>query len=317
MIKRFVHFETTVISFDETTDRYYFKDENGEDASMEAHRIHKYVILPSYLLDEEGHIIQGSSIYLVHFSNGMFAPDKIKYPSIDDDRASRNSTKHRGIPREVLFENVPVEKLVYSIEELTSKYYSIIKDVPIDKQLIIAQAMHSGNEDSIRSLLERELNIIHIYSQEDAHTEYKSSLFKHPDPRKGDKEQMRELLQEIVAFANAHIEGHLFIGLNNNGSPTGLEKELCSDACPFETREKLQSDFCNRLQQATNSKLLMNNLKFYWSQTEDHHLYLRIDVPVWNGDIVLLYGNELYLRKETGVFMLEDSDMIAYIRQTA
>jgi len=252
-----------------------------------------------------------------HDRRYAIAPDKIKYPSIDDDRASRNSTKHRGIPREVLFENVPVEKLVYSVEELTSKYYSIIKDVPIDKQLIIAQAMHSGNEDSIRSLLEKEMNIVHIYSQEDAHTEYKSSLFKHPDPRKGDKEQMRELLQEIVAFANAHIEGHLFIGLNNNGSPTGLEKELCSDACPFETREKLQSDFCNRLQQATNSKLLMNSLKFNWSQTEDHHLYLRIDVPVWNGDIVLLYGNELYLRKETGVFMLEDSDMIAYIRQTA
>ena len=96
---------------------------------------------------------------------------------------------------------------------------------------------------------------------------------------------------EIAAFANSHIQASVYIGINNDGSIKGIEDELLHEV-PFNTRADFEADFLNQLFMATNNNILASSISLNWYKTEDEHIFCKITIPEWNGDIIFLNGSD-------------------------
>ena len=155
-------------------------------------------------------------------------------------------------------------------------------------------------------------NNTHIPKNEDAYTEFKST-FQHDlkeeylrksgkieeaDIRKNAQKSIRHDIQKeisltIAAFAN-NDGGRLFIGINDDSSILGLDKDL--EECGG-TIDKLQLTIMDSLKNFLNDNSFLSKLKLEFAASNDKR-YLIISVPGATQPIIIHDANneEMYVR---------------------
>ena len=260
--------------------------------------------------DKDGFLKNGTELHLreVPLPNGAihFYPRHEFYPPkkeniINNKRASISSLKDNIVPLKV---NTP-EVLGALRDEFCE--HSDRFDVQVRKETM--RILSEGNLDESCNHLRRLLNKP-IFPQENGQIEYKSSFL---NPRETDKNyQLRELVKILVGFANSDTHrGTLIVGVTDNQEVCGVENDFVQFGEQF-NREKFTAMFINLYKQLTSGQLMMDT-HLEWNEIENH-LICRISVD-YHGDVVLMNGTHLYVRKESGNHLLKGDDVLAFIRQ--
>ena len=271
-----------------------------------------YCEFPNEMKDENGFLKNGIEILLHEkpVSNGrtyLYPCHEIYPPKkenlTNDKRVSISNLKENVVPLKV---NTPevLEALRDEFCEHGDRF-----SVQIRKKTM--GVLSKGNlEEScnyLRSLLNKP-----IFPQENGQIEYKSSFL---NPRETDKNyQLRELVKVLVGFANSDAHrGTLIVGVTDNQEVCGVENDFVQFGEQF-NREKFTAMFMNLYKQLTSGQLMMDT-HLEWNEIANQ-LICRISVD-YHGDVILMNGTNLYVRKESGNHLLKGDDMLAFIRQRA
>ena len=290
----------------------YLDMDNGAEGTVPEWCITSFVILPKELMDSEGHGLEGVSLDLREMSSGRI------YPSTIYER--RRMPLQKPLPKRMNKESLYEDALLYqekTLDDLWAMFADkssrgeIAKETLLHAFEIKGVAKAKEQYDFLCSLLN--MDFVELGMQESCSREFKSSFLHSANPQRTERSyQYQQIFKEIVAFANSHKDGNVFVGIANDGSIRGVEKELLDEA-PFPNRADFQKDFWNQMSQSIGNYSFVSSIEIKWYKTPDDKLFCRILVPIWNGGIILLNGCELYVRDDTGKKQLKDNDFIEYI----
>lgn len=290
----------------------YLDMDNGAEGTVPEWCITSFVILPKELMDSEGHVLEGVSLDLREMSSGRI------YPSTIYER--RRMPLQKPLPKRMNKESLYEDALLYqekTLDDLWAMFADkssrgeIAKETLLHAFEIKGVAKAKEQYDFFCSLLN--MDFVELGMQESCSREFKSSFLHSANPQRTERSyQYQQIFKEIVAFANSHKDGNVFVGIANDGSIRGVEKELLDEA-PFPNRADFQKDFWNQMSQSIGNYSFVSSIEIKWYKTPDDKLFCRILVPIWNGGIILLNGCELYVRDDTGKKQLKDNDFIEYI----
>ena len=290
----------------------YLDMDNGAEGSVPEWCITSFVILPKELMDSEGHVLEGVSLDLREMSSGRI------YPSTIYER--RRMPLQKPLPKRMNKKSLYEDALLYqekTLDDLWAMFADkssrgeIAKETLLHAFEIKGVAKAKEQYDFLCSLLN--MDFVELGMQESCSREFKSSFLHSANPQRTERSyQYQQIFKEIVAFANSHKDGNVFVGIANDGSIRGVEKELLDEA-PFPNRADFQKDFWNQMSQSIGNYSFVSSIEIKWYKTPDDKLFCRILVPIWNGGIILLNGCELYVRDDTGKKQLKDNDFIEYI----
>jgi|UniRef100_UPI004027D697 divergent AAA domain len=290
----------------------YLDMDNGAEGTVPEWCITSFVILPKELMDSEGHVLEGVSLDLREMSSGRI------YPSTIYER--RRMPLQKPLPKRMNKESLYEDALLYqekTLDDLWAMFADkssrgeIAKETLLHAFEIKGVAKAKEQYDFLCSLLN--MDFVELGMQESCSREFKSSFLHSANPQRTERSyQYQQIFKEIVAFANSHKDGNVFVGIANDGSIRGVEKELLDEA-PFPNRADFQKDFWNQMSQSIGNYSFVSSIEIKWYKTPDDKLFCRILVPIWNGGIILLNGCELYVRDDTGKKQLKDNDFIEYI----
>lgn len=290
----------------------YLDMDNGAEGTVPEWCITSFVILPKELMDSEGHVLEGVSLDLREMSSGRI------YPSTIYER--RRMPLQKPLPKRMNKESLYEDALLYqekTLDDLWAMFADkssrgeIAKETLLHAFEIKGVAKAKEQYDFLCSLLN--MDFVELGMQESCSREFKSSFLHSANPQRTERSyQYQQIFKEIVAFANSHKDGNVFVEIANDGSIRGVEKELLDEA-PFPNRADFQKDFWNQMSQSIGNYSFVSSIEIKWYKTPDDKLFCRILVPIWNGGIILLNGCELYVRDDTGKKQLKDNDFIEYI----
>ena len=148
------------------------------------------------------------------------------------------------------------------------------------------------------------------FGTEGLQLEFKSSLYhcadRLIDETMDDKpRQFRELARQLCGFAHAHCTGRLIVGVSDDGTPLGLNSEV-------RDIRRTEDELRNYFSQVLNIRFT-STLTFEW-KTINERLILIISIPEWTGDIVTVFGTEVYLRVGASCHKLRSQDLVDFIR---
>ena len=153
-----------------------------------------------------------------------------------------------------------------------------------------------------------------VFPEENGMIEYKSSFIHPANPLNANDKtyQLCEIIKTLTGFANSEMhKGIVIIGVKDNQEICGVENEFVEFSEQF-NREKFTAMFLNLYRQLTTTNLMLQT-QIEWFEMGGH-LIAKIEVD-YKGDIVLMNGCNLYVRKESGTHQLKGDDMLAFIRQ--
>lgn len=296
---------------------YQMRLEEGTTEQIPVKTMH-FVKYPKTMTDELGFLKPGTQITLYErmSNNGdkrLLYPDHSTYRVMEVNVVEQSMEAQPNIP---LFSNL-LERdcnTPQDLERLLLTYISCKNDFTEDIHRQVAAIIIRNDRVAACNLLR---GILHesIFPQEDAFNEYKTSFLKSPIPCMDEQEQrkmqFKNIVKELLAFANSGHQGTLLVGVTDNGDICGIEKEI-TEFNPAFNIEKFESMFRNVIKQLTNTAFLCS-LDIQWEKI-DGHIICRIQVPVWDGDVLLLNGMELHVRTGASVHQLKGNDLINFIR---
>ena len=312
------HFNARIIECDKLNNKPFYKFKNLETNEIDTVPcwcLDGFVVFNEDLLDADGHLKLGAEVQLRKMENGNI------YPGLIYEKRSEpmlpNSTKPLfSMSKESLYDGIALyDGIQDDIDTLWELFGSRCDSFSADI-LIKGIKVRNKEEEEQLAFLKSALRLdgMQLPVQEGANVEFKSSFVHTASPIKNNERTMqyRNIFSEIAAFANSHIQASVYIGINNDGSIKGVEDEMLHEV-PFKTRADFEADFLNQLFMATNNNILASSISLNWYKTEDEHIFCKITIPEWNGDIIFLNGSELYIRGNACKRRLKNSDMIQYI----
>ena len=119
--------------------------------------------------------------------------------------------------------------------------------------------------------------------------------------------QYKVIAKEIAGMVTARSRNaEVIIGCDDNGYPVGINNEV-------RNRVETESDLRNYLFQSFCNIAFVSNLKFTWEEPENR-LILRIQIPEYNGDILLVGQTEIYYRNGSNTTRVKGAEMLNLIR---
>ena len=308
-------FEAQIIELkDQANVRYlhFYNRDNGEEGIVPEWCIINYVILPEEFIDLEGHVKKGAILQFREVGGGKIYPGfcyehraiPLEKPEVQPKRMIKESLFEDAIPYQAV-----------STERLWKMFAEKCQRGTFDAATILKSFEVKGNALEERKFLTVLLGVsyLEIGTQENRHREFKSSFLHSANPSRNERShQYQQIFKEIVAFGNSHEAGDVFIGIANNGTVCGVEKELLNEA-PFSNRADFQADFRNRLCQSVGNYQFASSINMTWYKTTEGKLFCRITVPKWTDGVILLNGCELYVREDAGKKQLKNNDFIKYV----
>ena len=295
---------------------YTFKNlETNEIETVPCWCLDNFVVFNNDLLDEYGHLKVGVEVQLRKMENGNIYPGLI-YEKRSEPILANHTKPSVNMSKESLYDGISLYGDTQNdINTLWSLFSSRCDSFSADI-LIEGIKVRNKKEEEQLAFLKSALKLdgIQLPVQEGSDVEFKSSFVHTASPIKNNERTMqyRNIFSEIAAFANSHIQAYVYIGINNDGSIKGVEDEMLHEV-PFNTRADFEADFLNQLFMATNNNILASSISLNWYKTNDEHIFCKITIPVWNGDIIFLNGSELYIRGNACKRRLKNNDMIQYI----
>lgn len=151
--------------------------------------------------------------------------------------------------------------------------------------------------------------------EENCHIEFKRSLI-HTANNGTDEDnqnpnhkpaQYKVIAKEIAGMVTARSHNaEVIIGCDDYGYPVGINNEV-------RNRVETESDLRNYLCQSFCNVAFVSNLKFVWEEPEGR-LILRIQIPEYHGDLLLVGQTELYYRNGSNTTRVKGAEMLSLIR---
>lgn len=278
----------------------------------------KYCEYPQDMLDENGYLKIGTEVHLVEkpVSNGKchYYPAHNWYSPNPTKLAKERPTL---LNNQILSKEDNVQLINLNTQEafdmLRTEFCENMSKFDVEACNEVLRVLSKGNINESCALLRK---ILHkpIFPQENEMIEYKSSFIHPANPiNANDKTyQLREIIKVLVSFANSKAhKGTIIIGVKDNQEICGVENEFAEFNEQF-NREKFTAMFLNLYRQVASTNLMLQT-QIEWYEI-DEHLVAKMEVN-YHGDIVLMNGVNLYVRKESGTHQLKGDDMLAFIRQ--
>lgn len=149
--------------------------------------------------------------------------------------------------------------------------------------------------------------------EENSSTEFKRSLIHIADrdlddPVLGNKPaQYKIIAKEIAGMVTAKSpNAQVIIGCDDNGCPLGLNNEVGN-------KNAAESDLRNYLSQCFGNVTFVSQIVMKWEEIEGR-LILRIVIPKYDGDILLVGQTEVYYRNGSNTTRLKGAELISIIR---
>lgn len=143
--------------------------------------------------------------------------------------------------------------------------------------------------------------------------EFKCSLIHIADrdldnPISGNKPaQYKVIAKEIAGMVTARSKNaEIIIGCDDHGHPIGINEEV-------HDRVATESDLRNYLSQSFANVAFVSSLKMVWEEP-DGRLILRIKIPDYRGDILMVGQSEIYYRNGSNTTRIKGSEMLSLIR---
>ena len=290
----------------------YLDMNNGAEGTVPEWCITGFVVLPKELTDSDGHVLEGAVLDLCEMGSGKI------YPGARYER--RRIPLQKPMPKRMSKESLYEDAALYqekTLDDLWAMFADRSSKGEIAKETLLhafeikGVAKAKEQYDFLCSLLN--IDFVELGMQESCSREFKSSFLHSANPQRTERSyQYQQIFREIAAFANSHKSGNVFVGIANDGSIRGVEKELLDEA-PFSNRADFQKDFWNQMSQSIGNYSFVSSIEIKWYKTPDDKLFCRISVPKWDGEVILLNGCELYVRDDAGKKQLKDKDLIDYI----
>ena len=297
-------------------DLILLNENNGDELSVPEWCITDFVYLPEELLDDEQHVKIGSTLKLWEMEDGKIFPDR-KFYQLKERKDADRPTNLKHMSPDSLFEDA-VLYAPTSLDELLKKFAERNEVTPFPSGDIM-KVMALGNKDDKSELVDFLSDLLGISClkklscQESRTHEYKSSFLHCAKPIRNERAaQYQQIFQVMTSFGNSHLEGKIYVGVDNNGEVVGIEKELESGT-NFDNKADFLKDFKNTLSQCVNNYAFTSSISFRWYKTQDMKLFCEIIVPKWEGEILFLNGDEIYVRDEAGKRQLKNKDIVDFI----
>lgn len=296
------------------------KTETDEAGSVPCWCLDDFAVFNEQDLDSNGHLRIGAEVQLREMENGKIYPG-LGYEKRFKSSISLHRQPTKTMSKESLYEGAEKYNTYIQddIENLWKKFEDRCDELPQSILIEGIKIRNKGIEEQKPFLISAlGLDKIKILIQESKDIEFKSSFMHTPYQKKLNEKilQYRNIFAEIVAFANSHLDGKIYVGINNDGSINGLENELLTEA-PFSTRSDFETDFINQLYMITQNHSFSTTIDMKWFKTEEDHIFCLINVPKWDGDIIFINGCELYVRCKANKTQLKNNDLINYIIKNA
>lgn len=290
----------------------YLDINNSAEGTVPEWCITSFVVLPKELTDSDGHVLEGAVLDLCEMGSGKI------YPGARYER--RRTPLQKPMLKRMSKESLYEDALLYqekTLDDLWAMFADRSSKGEIAKETLLhafeikGVAKAKEQYDFLCSLLN--IDFVELGMQESCSREFKSSFLHSANPQRTERSyQYQQIFREIAAFANSHKGGNVFVGIANDGSIRGVEKELLDEA-PFTNRADFQKDFWNQMSQSIGNYSFVSSIEIKWYKTPEDKLFCRISVPKWDGEVILLNGCELYVRDDAGKKQLKDKDLIDYI----
>lgn len=302
----------------ERCDIYMYEDvEAGECRAVPCWCLDDFALFPSDALDPQTqHLRVGANVDLVFDeAKGKTFPSPV-YPRLPHSLRPDRKPTPEAVNIESWYDSAKPYAAKMTLNECRAEYVDRVRLGQVDaatQARILQLMMPPVNEAELLKALQEALGYVLPWMQESGTVEYKSSFFHHANPSKTSKDQFDEIISELASFANSHVSGKVYVGINKGGEIVNLADELMQNS-KVSTRERFEADFKNRVKQQSGSFEFMSAISFEWFKTEDNKLFCCISVGKWEGGIVIL-GNELWVRNESAKHLLRFNDLIDYIKK--
>lgn len=293
-----------------TSNYYQFYAAGENEFSIPVH-IMQYCIYPHEMLDEDGTLKTGQEIQLrkkirtdgktyYYPAHDIYPPQQVAKP------CATSMADNFGNITKIDF-NSP-DKFKELVAEFGQRISEFDTETRNEALKIISEQNVAVACPYLRKLLHKP-----AFPMENETIEYKSSFINPPNPGKDNDPtfQLRKIIRTLVGFANSDKHrGTVFVGIKDDGEICGIENEFQHFANGY-NREKFTAMFQNLYKQIA-SAALMCQTRISWFESEGH-ICAKIDVD-YNGDVVLINGTELYVRKDSSTHLLKGQDMVDFIR---
>lgn len=302
----------------ERCDIYMYEDvEAGECRMVPCWCLDDFAIFPSDAVDPQTqHLRAGANVDLVFDeAKGKTFPSPA-YPRLPHSLKPERKPLPEAVNIESWYDAAKPYAAKVTLNECRAEYVDRVRLGQVDaatQARILQLMMPPVNEAELLKALQEALGYVLPWMQESGTVEYKSSFFHHANPSKTSKDQFDEIISELASFANSHVCGKVYVGINRSGEIVNLADELTQNS-KASTCERFEADFKNRVKQQSGSFGFMSAISFEWFKTQDNKLFCCISVGKWDGGIVIL-GNELWVRNESAKHLLRFNDLIDYIKK--
>lgn len=214
-------------------------------------------------------------------------------------------------------------------QRCTVKNENISKYVKVPSDLLEGNGFRVGSEVHLCGICYPNGNILWVpdqrfypkncYSErmslgaENASTEFKRSLIHIAnrdidDPVTGNKPaQYKVIAKEIAGMVTARSRNAVvYIGCDDYGHPLGLNDEVTNKVAA-------ECDLRNYLSQIFSNISFVSSLVMSWLDI-DGKLVLRIDIPEYHGDILMVGQTEVYYRNGSNTTRVKGAELINLIR---
>lgn len=314
MNKNLVNRDAKVIRVITEKAQYVIEDvESGFRFNAPDQFLRRFCTPPTTQLDN-GLIKEGTVLHMVVKdidTNPRYYLDNNMYESVNTSATTRPRSAKKSMSEEILFENAKLYEIP-NLDQLKAMFAVSVSNGKVDHEnyIEILNIMKEGNEQSLQQALLTTLNIFHIGLQERKELEFKSSFY-HLPPGNEQPQKMVELFRQICSYGNSDNGGCILVGVKDDGSIVGIEKELLYE-CPFSSRERFEDDFINRLNQKVDCFDFVSTITFEWFRTHENKLFCKINVPAYKKGVIL-YGSELFVRTNTGMKLLVNREHTDFI----
>lgn len=289
--------QARVVGREGTHTRFMLLNPGMDNVSLRTTYLQKF-LFPADEVDEEGNLKPGVCISLIFTNGRAWVVDKSLYPT----------RKFKHMTLEELYKDTVVVKKWDKDSEISEfvKWLNCASQEEQEKALNRVQAEGKNNPDLYRDIV----CPVKLPQKEDLCNEFKQSIMHSSNP--GNPSNHFSILATLIAFYHTQ-GGDIWVGLKNDASISDLTNEFLNEV-PFENKTDFVNDFINRASQATQNYDFVRSLSFTFYRTEEHNqFFFRISVPKGK-DIVLIRGEQIFVRTEGGTRRLKYQDHINFIQ---
>lgn len=226
-------------------------------------------------------------------------------------------------PEEIVGGNYPENSITDSISRLVNAYNLLYGMGLADARRGILEGIYT----LLRLPQPDMIDVIRLKVQEDEHNEFKESLIypANNNMKADDRVQGREIMEIVCGMLN-HKGGTIYLGVNNQGVPVGLDADFCylnNNSHRYDLRDmedKFSLNFHwhlrNQIGNTYEGRPLTDFVKLSFDSLDDNKVTGRVTVEAYPG-MVRMRDGLVFIRQDSSTIPLAQREQAAFAARRA